>query len=132
MRKSSIKAGAAVGLLAGLAALAVAGVLIETGFESTAFTANQLIDGQDGWISPTAREAAYVADQGANHGQNCVKILGDKLEHVSGHVWKGNCGKFLNYDPVSEGTPIVHMRASAKLVGAPGTGTHPDGMNAIV
>ncbi len=131
MRIRSAKTLVVSGLVVGFAAVAIADVLISTGFEGSAYTPNQLLDGQDGWVTVLARDAIYVSDTGANHGQKCAKILGDKLVHSNGLVWKATCGRFLNYDPVLQGTPVVHLRVSAKLTGPLITRGPGDGMSAV-
>ena len=115
--RSLVAAGGIVAALGG-AAWALSATFLSTGFEK-GYTAGALLDGQDGWLSVTARDAITVSDTNAHHGRQCGKFDGGLLEKslFGSYELEAVCGRWLLFDPVAQGTPIVRMRASVRLDG---------------
>lgn len=109
-------------LLPALTTTTATGVLVSTGFEGQTYTSGAPLDGQDGWVGVHGGNAIRVSDTNANHGKQCVEILGSGLVPSGGSpIVEAYGGKFLEYDPVADGRRMVRLKVSASLAG-PATG----------
>lgn len=118
-RPWSIAGAVALGALCCSAAWALTSTFLSSDFEGAAYTAGALLDGQDGWVAVTAPAAITVSGQNAHHGRRCGKFDGALLEKslFASQQVEAVCGRWLNFDPVQQGTPVVRMRASVRLDG---------------
>jgi hypothetical protein len=96
-------------------------VLQDEGFEDNTFTAGQPLDGQGEWFTIAGRDAVLVTDEVAHRGHKGVVILGSAVVPTERNMLEAFAGRYILFDPVREGLPVVHLRASARLDG-PDTG----------
>lgn len=99
--------------------------LFHTGFETRAYTANQRLDGQDGWTALLAPDAAVVVDgrQTASNGRRAVSCWGGgPLVHTQG-LLDGAWEQVVPFVP-SLCASIVRVEADVRLDG-PDTGVGP-------
>lgn len=118
---------AAALVVATVAVFAEAQVLNSDGFESSAYTAGQALDGQDGWIGFVSVGAAEVVVSEASTGRRAVRVLGGDLESIptpGGSLIDGVWGLPIDFDPVAADRRLVRVEADVRLDG-PDTGTGP-------
>jgi hypothetical protein len=102
------------------------GMLFNTGFESNDYTANQPLDGQDGWETLLAPDAAVVVrgHATASSGRMAVKCWGGgPLVQTSG-LLDGAWEQVVDFDPVTHPAK-VRVQADVRLDG-PDTGGGPN------
>ena len=83
------------------------------GFEPPKFDEGVLV-GQDGWFGYLGMDAATVSHELPKTGIQSVRIDGAQLTQTSG-FYTGSYARFVNYEPVKSGLPIVHISGNIRL-----------------
>ncbi len=107
-------------------AAAAGGLLYHTGFENHRYTADQPLDGQDGWVSLLAPEAAVVVDgrATASTGRRAVACWGGGPLADLGWILDGAWERQVDFDPITV-PGVVRVEADVRLDG-PDTGIGPN------
>ena len=94
-----------------------AAVVYATGFEAPAFTAAQLIDGQDGWTSRMSSNAGVVSSNQPASGSQALEFRAGDLPQFGFGFNLETVRRFLDFDAVAAGSRGVTVAVDVRLNG---------------
>lgn len=94
-----------------------AGSIYSTGFEAPAFTAGELVAGQDGWTSRFGKPIGTIETDVPRSGSQYLRAVFSDFPSSPAPIADEAFRPIVNYDAIANGTPLLNLSVDARLDG---------------